>query len=61
LAEVSAVHAVTAASAITMTGLAMVGLFFKPGGRVLRAISWVSLGLAAMYLLNTYVLYLYGE
>ena len=61
LAEVSAVHAVTAASALTMTGLAMVGLFFKPGGRVLRAISWVSLGLAAMYLLNTYVLYLYGE
>jgi cation:H+ antiporter len=61
LAEVSAVHAVTAASAITMTGLAMVGLFFKPVGRVLRAISWVSLGLMAMYLLNTYVLYLYGE
>jgi len=61
LAEVSAVHAVTAASAITMTGLAMVGLFFKPEGRVLRAISWVSLGLAGMYLLNTYVLYLYGD
>ena len=39
LASVSPVHAVTAGSAITMTGLA----------------------LAAMYLLNTYVLYLYGE
>lgn len=61
LAEVSAVHAVTAASAITMTGLAMVGLFFKPVGRVLRAISWVSLGMVGMYLLNTYVLYLYGQ
>lgn len=61
LAEVSSVHAVTVGSAITMTGLAMVGLFFRPGGRVLRAISWVSLGLVAMYLLNTYVLYLYGE
>ena len=55
------VHAVTVGSAITMTGLAMVGLFFRPGGRVLRAISWISLGLMAMYLLNTYVLYLYGE
>lgn len=61
LAAVSPVHAVTAGSAITMTGLAMVGLFFKPGGRVLRSISWISLGLMAMYLLNTYVLFLHGE
>lgn len=61
LASVSPVHAVTAASAITMTGLALVGLFFKPRGRVLQAMSWVSLGLVTMYLLNTYVLYLYGE
>jgi cation:H+ antiporter len=44
-----------------MTGLAMVGLFFKPGGRVMRAVSWISLGLVAMYLLNTYVLFLHGE
>jgi cation:H+ antiporter len=61
LAIVSPVHAVTAGSAITMTGLAMVGLFFKPGGRVMRAVSWISLGLVAMYLLNTYVLFLHGE
>jgi cation:H+ antiporter len=61
LASVSPVHAVTAGSAITMTGLALVGLFFKPRSRLLRAVSWVSLGLVAMYLLNTYVLYLYGE
>ncbi len=61
LAEVSAVHAVTVASAITMTGLAMVGLFFKPGSRVLRAVNWVSLGLIAMYSLNTWVLFLHGE
>ncbi|MBK1685649.1 sodium:calcium antiporter [Rhodoferax fermentans] len=61
LANVSPVHAVTAASAITMTGLALVGLFFKPGGRVLRAMSWISLGLVCMYLLNTYVLFLFGE
>ncbi len=61
LAHVSPVHAVTAASAITMTGLALVGLFFKPAVRVLRTMSWVSLGLAGMYLLNIYVLYLYGE
>lgn len=61
LASVSPLHAVTAGSAITMTGLAMVGLFFKPTGRIMRAISWISLGLVAMYLLNTYVLFLHGE
>jgi cation:H+ antiporter len=61
LADASPVHAVTAGSAITMTGLAMVGLFFKPGSRVLRAVGWVSLGLVAVYLLNTYVLYLHGD
>lgn len=61
LASVSPVHAVTAGSAITMTGLAMVGLFFKPTGRVMRAVSWISLGLLAMYLLNTYLIYLYGD
>lgn len=61
LASVSPVHAVTAGSALTMTGLALVGLFFKPTGRVLRFISWVSLGLITMYLLNTYTLYLHGE
>lgn len=59
LASVSPVHAVTAGSAITMTGLALVGLYFRPAGRVLRTMSWVSLGLVAMYLLNTYVLFLY--
>lgn len=61
LPSVSPIHAVTAATAITMTGLVLVGLFFWPTGRVLRALSWASLGLVAMYLLNNYVLFLYGD
>ena len=60
LAHVSLVHAATATSAIVMTGLAVVGLFFRPQGRVLRAVGAVSLGLAAVYLLNTYVIFLNG-
>lgn len=60
LSDVSLVHAVTASSAIVMTGLALVGLFFRPRGRVLRAVGAVSLGLAAVYLLNTYVVFLHG-
>jgi hypothetical protein len=30
-------------------------------GVVMRATSWISLGLVALYLLNTYVLFLHGE
>ncbi len=61
LADVSLVHAVSAASAIVMTGLAMVGLFFRPRDRVLRAVGAVSLALVAVYLLNTYVIFLHGN
>ena len=61
LADVSLVHAVSTASAIVMTGLAMVGLFFRPRDRVLRAVGAVSLALVAVYLLNTYVIFLHGN
>ena len=61
LAHVSPVHAITAASAVVMTGLAVVGLFFRPDNRLLRTVGAVSMGLAAVYLLNTYVVYLYGS
>lgn len=61
LASVSAVHAMTAGSAVTMTGLALVGLFYRPRTRLFRTVGWVSLGLFLVYLLNAYVLYLHGE
>jgi len=60
LSDVSLVHAVTASSAIVMTGLAVVGLFFRPSGRVLRAVGAVSVGLTVVYLLNTYLVFLHG-
>ncbi len=61
LADVSPVHAVTAGSAVTMTGLAVVGLFYRPADRLFRAVGGISLGLFAVYLLNAYVLYLHGD
>ena len=60
LAHVSPMHAVTATSALIMTGLAVTGLLYRPAGRVLRTVGWISLGLFAVYLLNTSVLYLHG-
>lgn len=61
LAHVSAVHAISAMSALVMTGLAIVGLYYRPRKRIARTVGWVSLALFTVYLLNTYVLYLHGE
>jgi cation:H+ antiporter len=60
LADVSLVHATSAFSAMMMSGLAVVGLVLRPPSRVLRTVSWISLLLLIIYLLNTWFLYLHG-
>jgi cation:H+ antiporter len=60
LARVSPIHAVSAMSAVAMTGIAIIGMFYRPQVRVFRTVGWVSLGLFVMYLLNSYVLYIVG-
>lgn len=60
LANVSPVHAGTAVAAMVMTGLVMIGLIMRPGGRVLRLLSWISVGLAATYLLNATLVFVHG-
>ena len=61
LADVSISHAASAFSAMMMSGLAVVGLVLRPPSRVYRTVSWISLLLLAVYLLNTLFLYLYGH
>lgn len=61
LAQVSPVHGVSAFSAVMMTSLAIIGLFYRPNSRVLHTVGWTSLFLFVLYLLNTYILYLYGN
>lgn len=61
LSHVATIHAVTALSAVIMSGIAAVGLLYRPAGRVLRGVGWISLFLLSVYLLNTYLLFLYGE
>jgi cation:H+ antiporter len=58
LSRASPIHAASAMSAAIMSGLAIVGLLYRPRGRVLRSVGWVSLGLFTVYLLNSMVLYL---
>lgn len=61
LAAVAPIHAVTAVSAMVMTGTAVIGLLYRPPGRVLRTVGWASLFLLFVYLGNSYALYLHGE
>ncbi|MHB1083743.1 MAG: sodium:calcium antiporter [Thiobacillus sp.] len=60
LADVSLVHATSAFSAMMMSGLAVVGLVLRPVSRVFRTVSWISLLLLVIYLLNMWFLYLHG-
>ncbi len=61
LDHVSSIHAVSAMSAMIMTGMVVAGLLYRPGHRVLRASGWISMSLFTMYLLNSYVLFLHGR
>jgi hypothetical protein len=55
----SAAHAVSAISGVTMTGVALVGMLYRPRVRLFKLVGWVSLALFSLYLLNAYVLYLF--
>ena len=60
LYHVAPVHAVSAMSAVIMSGIVIVGLVYRSDRRLLRTVGWISLGLFTMYLFNSYVLYLHG-
>ena len=44
-----------------MSGIAVVGLVYKPRQQIFARLGWASLFLLSIYLLNFYVLYLYGS
>jgi cation:H+ antiporter len=60
LSHVSGLHAVSALSVVMMSGVAVVGLFYRPRERLFRTVGWTSLLLLSIYLLNTFFLFLYG-
>jgi cation:H+ antiporter len=61
LSFVSPMQAVSATSAVVMTGIVIVALLYRPRARLLRTAGWASFGLLTVYLLNTWILYLHGE
>lgn len=61
LSHVSTLHAVSALSAVMMSGVVIVGLLYRPQTRLYKTVGWASLFLFSLYLLNSFVLYLYGK
>ena len=59
-AGVSPSHAISAFSAVIMTGVAIIGLLYRPKGRVLKTVGWASIFLFAIYIFNSYLLYIFG-
>lgn len=60
-AHASPSHSVSAFSALMMTGLALIGLIYRPDGRLFRTVGWISLVLFAVYLANSYVVFLFAN
>lgn len=58
LANVSPAHLITILSAIMMTGVAIVGLLYRPKTRLFKTVGWTSLLIFSIYILNVSVLYL---
>jgi cation:H+ antiporter len=61
LSRISPAHAMSAMSAVVMSGVVIIGLVYRPRTRLFMGVGWISLSLFTVYLLNTYVLYLHGE
>lgn len=61
LARVDASHALTAFTAVMMSALVIVGLVFRPQRRAVLGLTWVSLGLFLLYVLNSWILFQYGH
>lgn len=61
LAAINPSHAITALTAVMMSALVIVGLIYRPKGRDVVGLSWISVGLFALYLLNTWLVFQYGH
>jgi cation:H+ antiporter len=57
LTHVDASHALTAFTAVMMSALVTVGFIFRPQGRTVLGLTWVSLGLFMLYVLNSWILF----
>lgn len=59
--NVDMMHAVSALTGVMMTGVAVVGLLYRPTTRLFKSVGWVSLALFSLYMLNAYVIFIYAQ
>jgi len=57
LAHVDSSHALTAFTAVMMSAIVAVGFTFRPRKRIVLGLTWVSLALLMLYVLNTWILF----
>lgn len=58
---VTSTHAISAFTALCMAGLGLAGFTLKPESRISNGITWISLGMVAVYIFNAYVLFSQGH
>jgi cation:H+ antiporter len=61
LANVNSAHAITAFTSVMMSALVIVGFIYRPQQRAILKLTWISLGLFVLYILNTWVQFQYGQ
>lgn len=60
LGNVDSSHALTAFTAVMMCALVIVGFIFRPRQRAALKLTWISLGLFLLYILNSWVHFQHG-
>ncbi len=58
---ISTTHVFSGFSAMMMTGVAIVGLFYRSQVRVINTVGWTSIFIFCIYLINSYILFKYGH
>jgi cation:H+ antiporter len=61
LASVDSSHAITAFTSVMMSTLVIVGFIFRPQKRAILKLTWISLGLFLLYILNAWIQFQYGQ
>lgn len=61
ISSISPVHLISAISAMLMTGIAIIGLYFRSSRQILNRFGWPSVFLLIVYLANAGMLYFYSN
>lgn len=59
--SISSIHLLSAISAITMTGVAIIGLYFRSRHQIFNRFGWASVALLIIYVVNSTALYLHSR